>query len=253
MWIGAVTPEAQNTTCFSQLLLQLCNTVATSGDKGATVLNSLKVAVKSSRTRSTSSVSYSQFLICCFSLWKQGKYFTAVFLFICQPSWLQEVQYACPYKLSNLQTLELHPSITHWPYGSWVACCSTIRECNITSGQIQGKIHLCSRRESNKSVCVWLTWAGLSLWKIVQKWVELQTTQQWQAGATLFTASKRWERRGRGKCRHQDVAEQGQSTCHIALGQVHAHQAEESVGLREESKTEQEKIVREDRRKSSEI
>lgn len=49
------------------------------------------------------------------------------------------------------------------------------------------------------------------------------------------------------------MAEQGQSTCHIALGQVHAHQAEESVGLREESKTEQAKIVREDRRQSPEI
>lgn len=29
------------------------------------------------------------------------------------------------------------------------------------------------------------------------------------------------------------MAEQGQSTCHVALGQVHANQAEEGVGLRE--------------------
>lgn len=38
------------------------------------------------------------------------------------------------------------------------------------------------------------------------------------------------------------MAEQGQGTCHISLGQVHAHQAEEGVGLREESKTKQKNV-----------
>lgn len=76
-----------------------------------------------------------------------------------------------------------------------------------------------------------LTWAGLLLWKIVMEGVELQTTQQRQAGNTLFTASKWWEGRGRGKCHRQEMVEQGQSTCHIALGQVCTHQTKEGVGL----------------------
>ena len=33
------------------------------------------------------------------------------------------------------------------------------------------------------------------------------------------------------------MAEQGQGTCHVALGQVHANQAEEGVGLREGTHT----------------
>lgn len=37
------------------------------------------------------------------------------------------------------------------------------------------------------------------------------------------------------------MAEQGQGTCHIALGQVYAHQAEQGVRLREEKKQKQDK------------
>lgn len=78
-----------------------------------------------------------------------------------------------------------------------------------------------------------LTRAGLSLGQIVKEGVELKTTQQRKAGTTLSTASKGREGRGGGEGRHQDVAEQGQRTCHIALGQMHAHQAEQGVRLRE--------------------
>lgn len=69
----------------------------------------------------------------------------------------------------------------------------------------------------------WLTWAGPSLWQVVEERVKLQAAQQRQAGATLLAASEGREGRGSGERRGQDVAEQSQGARHVALGQVHAH------------------------------
>ena len=73
-----------------------------------------------------------------------------------------------------------------------------------------------------------LTRAGLALGEVVEGGVELQAAQQGQAGVALLTAPQGG---GGGQPGLQGMAEQGQSPRHVALGQMHAHQAQQAVGL----------------------
>ena len=134
----------------------------------------------------------------------------------------------------------------------FVHICVRICACLFVRTLFCVRVHMCVGAHVYACVCVcvcvfvyalpcacvqgWggLTRAGLALGEVVEGGVELQAAQQGQAGAALLTALQRGGAAGGGGGGQpglQGVAEQGQRPRHVALGQLHAHQAQQAVGL----------------------